>query len=639
MCGICGVYNYKTDEPVNERLIQDMATIMQHRGPDDAGHYLDGSVGLGFRRLSIIDLSGGAQPMSNEDDSIWLVFNGEIYNFLDLRPTLEAKGHQFKTRSDTEVILHTYEQYGPIEGLQHLNGMFGIAIWDKNKQRMVLARDPFGVKPLYYYDDGQRLIFGSDIKAILCHPIVKREVDLQGLNDYLTFRFIPSPRTLLRGIKKLPPGYALICTKDGSRQERFHKAIPHIESSYNEQYYIEGLQHHIYNAVKRQMISDVPIGVMLSGGTDSTTLATIMAKISNQPIKTFTVGFDSDFEKNELVPARQAAKKLGAEHHDIVISADEYFDYLPKFMWYSEEPTATPSALAFYQVCKLARQHVKVVLLGQGADEPFAGYGRHLGERYGFLYRSVPAPIRRHSIDLYIQNLNRNLQLKRMTRSLGSSDPIERFTHVYTIFNNDLKQALYQPNLGLLNDTLTGLETVKNWQTDVSHLDGLSQMLYIDARLSLPDWLLLYGDKMSMATSLEARVPFLDLELMAFAESIPSHLKVKGRTQKYILKQAITKWVPQSVITRKKIGFDTPMDKWLQGSLTQQVKELLLNSNSGCREYFSPQHIERMLELHRDRKEDYNNHLFILILFEIWYQQFIANNPVENSGFKELIFS
>lgn len=629
MCGICGVYNYRDKEPVNGQVVKRMTTIMQHRGPDDEGYHLDGPVGLGFRRLSIIDLAGGAQPMSNEDDTVWVVFNGEIYNFLDLRPVLAAQGHRFKTRCDTEVILHAYEQYGEVGGLQQLNGMFGLSIWDKNRRQMVLARDPFGIKPLYYYDDGKRLIFGSDIKAILCHPSVERDLDLQGLDDYLTFRFIPSPRTLLKGISKVPPGYALSCNEGGVRSFRFHKVIPHIDRGKSEAYYVEGLQHHIRNAVERQMISDVPIGVMLSGGTDSSTIAAIMAQISDQPIKTFTVGFDTPgFRGNELIPARESADRVGAEHHQVVISAEEFFDFLPRFMWYSEEPTATPSALAYHYVCKLAREHVKVVLLGQGADEPFAGYGRHLGERYGLLYRSLPGPIRRWSIDAYIKRLRRQQQLKRMTGSLGIRDPLERLTCVYTIFDTDMKRHLYRTGLGPTSDRLPGLEAVERWQADVRHLDGLSQMLYVDARLSLPDWLLLYGDKMSMANSLEARVPFLDLELMAFAESIPPRFKIKGRTQKHILKRAVLKWVPESVVERRKIGFLTPMDAWLQSSLAQQVNDLLLDRDSGCRELFSGEYIEQLLERHRSQEEDYRDHLFVLILFEIWYQQFIAAQPV-----------
>jgi len=628
MCGICGIYHYKTGQPVDEALLRQMTRLMEHRGPDDEGLYLDGAVGLGFRRLSIIDLSGGAQPMSNEDDSLWIVFNGEIYNFLDLRPALEAQGHHFKTRADTEVILHTYEQYGRQEGLNQLNGMFGLGLWDAARRQIVLARDTFGVKPLYYYDDGQRLIFGSDIKPILAYPGVPRQVDLHALDEYLTFRFVPAPGTLFQNIHKLPPGYALVCDQNGSRLERYACWTPQIGPEQPQAAYIEGLQHYIEQGVRRQMISDVPIGVMLSGGVDSSTIATLMAQASSLPIKAFTVGFGGGFKKDELTPARQVAQRLGAEHYEVTISADEYFDFLPRFLWYSEEPTATSSALAFHYVCKLAREQVKVVLLGQGADEPFCGYQRHLAERYGGWYRAVPGWLRRYSIDAAIGALRRNESLKRIPRTMGYGDPLERLTRVYTIFDLSLKRQLYRPELDLLSGELPGKAAVARWQTDVRHLDGLAQMLYVDAHFSLSDWLLLYGDKMAMATSLEARVPFLDLELMKYAESIPSRLKIQGTTRKYLLKRAVSRWIPPEVIERPKVGFETPMDAWLQSALEGKVRELLLSSTSGCREYFSATAITSMLEQHRSSQEDYSNHLLILILFEIWYQQFIATSPV-----------
>jgi len=627
MCGICGIYNYKSAEPVNASLLARMTRLMEHRGPDDEGLHLDGPVGMGFRRLSIIDLSGGAQPMSSENDRLWIVFNGEIYNFQDLRPALEQQGHQFKTRSDTEVILHTVEQHGWRAGLSQLNGMFGLCIWDAARREMILARDAFGVKPVYYYDDGQRLIFGSDIKPILACPDVPRQVDLAALDEYLTFRFVPAPATLFKNIHKLPPGYALICDQNGSRLERYYCVPPQIQKGRSEQEYIEGLQFHIEQAVRRQMISDVPIGVMLSGGVDSSTIATLMAQASSQPIKAFTVGFGGGFAKDEITPAREVAQRLGAEHSEVLISADEYFDFLPKFLWYSEEPTATSSALAFHYVCKLASQQVKVVLVGQGADEPFGGYHRHLAERYGQWYRNIPAGLRQVTLDAAINGLTRNERLKRIPRTAGVTDDLERLTREYTIFDVGLKERLYRPGLGLLGGELPGKSAVARWQADVAGLDGLAQMQYIDARLSLPDWLLLYGDKMAMATSLEARVPFLDLDLMKYAESIPSGLKIQNGQRKALLKKAVQRWIPQEVIRRPKVGFETPMDSWLQSKLEGKVRELLLAPNSGCSQYFDPQAIARMLEQHRSRQEDYSNHLLILILFEIWHQQFIANAP------------
>jgi len=621
MCGICGIYNYKTGEPAPERLIRAMVASIIHRGPDDNGFHFDGALGLGLRRLSIIDLVGGKQPISNETGTVWIVSNGEIYNFQDLRRELEAFGHTFKTRSDTEVIVHAYEQWG-LDALPRLNGMFGLALWDTAQRQLVLARDPFGVKPLYYWDDGRTLVFGSEIRAILCHPDVKREVDLEALDEFLTLTFVPSPRTAMAGIRKLLPGHALVCTVQGAQQHRFHRVIPQLLTERTEADLIDELRERIVMAVKRQMVADVPVGAMLSGGVDSSTVATIMTELSGGPIETFTVGFEGSFSQNELRPARAMAQRIGSQHHEVIISADEYADFLPRSIWYLEEPVATASTLAFYKVCQLARQHVKVVLTGQGADEPFAGYPRYLGERYSGLYRALPGAVRNGLIVPLVERLPRNERLKRAVRSLHVDDPLERMVAVYTILDAPLKHRLYRDGL-MPEDRGRDCDAVRLWQSDVIGLDGLSQMLYVDARLSLADNLLMYGDKMAMAVSLEVRVPFLDLELMALVESIPPGLKIRGRTQKYILKKAVSKWVPSEVITRKKIGFATPVDEWFRRDLRAEIKDRLLAPGSACRAYFQPDTIRKMLDDHQIGRQDYKRALFSLLTFEIWHEQFI----------------
>jgi asparagine synthase (glutamine-hydrolysing) len=623
MCGIAGVYNYRDWKPVESTLCNDMIGALAHRGPDDDGLYFCDRAGLalGHRRLSIIDLAAGHQPMSNEDATVWVVFNGEIYNFQDLRPELESCGHTFQTRSDTETIVHAYEQWG-IASFPRLNGMFAFALWDEKKRTLVLARDPFGIKPLYYWNNGKTLAFASEIKSILHHPDVERAVDPQALSDYLSLTYVPSPRTVFAGINKLPPGYALVCTPEGVVVRRFYRNPPRLQSRRSEQDVLEELRSRLVSAVKRQMIADVPIGAMLSGGVDSSMLASIMTELAGGPIETFTIGFEGDFKLNELEAARASACRIGSHHREIVVSADEYVKLLPHTIWHLEEPVATDSTLAFYMVCQLAREHVKVVLTGQGADEPFAGYPRHLGERYGSLYRRMPTAVQRGFIKPLIQCLPRNEPLKRAVSSLGAVDPLDRFIRVYNTMDPSLKQEL------LRGDILQGCdasmrEIVQSWQSDVAHLDGLSQMLYVDARLSLADKLLMYGDKMSMAVSLEARVPYLDLELMEFVESLPPALKIRGRTQKYLLKKAAAKWVPRDVIYRKKIGFQTPLDEWLQKELRCVVEDRLLSPGSACRTYLEPEVVRQMLDDHQRRRQNHRRTLLSLLTFEIWHEQFI----------------
>ncbi len=629
MCGITGVFNYREKLPVDKSLLERMNRAIRHRGPDDDGSYFMDAAGvaLGHRRLSIIDLDAGGQPMANEDGKLWIVYNGEIYNFGELRRELESHGHIFRTNCDTETIVHGWEQWG-VDGLPRLNGMFAFALWDETQRRLVLARDPFGIKPIYYWDDGSTLLFGSEIKAILEHPKVKRAVDIEGLDQFLTLTFVPSERTAFEGIKKLPPGFILECDERGVRTRRFYKVIPSMITGRSEADLVHELRELIEAAVRRQMISDVPVGAMLSGGVDSTTISTLMTAITGEPIDTFTVGFSGDFDENELEFARATSKQIGSRHHDLEISAAEYDEFLPRSIWSLEEPVATASTLAFFKVCELAREHVKVVLTGQGADEPFAGYPRHLAERYGGLYRTIPRPMRDGLIAPLVRALPRNEQLKRAVRSHTIGSAGARLAEVYTIFDAGLKARLY-PGGPMGEAPTNGCASIDLWQADVAGLDSFTQMLYIDARFSLSDNLLLYSDKMAMAVSLEARVPFLDLDLMKFVESLPPGLKVKGRTQKYLLKKAVSKWIPDEVIRRRKIGFSTPIDRWFRSELGSTIRDRLLDPSSACAEYFNVAELERMLEDHRRGRQDYKRALFSLLTFELWHGQFIEPSSLE----------
>ena len=618
MCGICGIYHYGSSEPASEPLVREMTAAIRHRGPDDEGFLFDGQLGMGMRRLSIIDLEGGAQPIASESGRHVTVFNGEIYNFRDLRAELETFGHLFRTRADTESVVHAYEQWG-FASLARLNGMFGIALWDAADRTLILARDPYGIKPLYYHDDGLTLRFGSEIKSVLCDAAVPRRVDTGALDLFLTFSYVPSPNTAFEGIHKVPPGHALVCGPRGCTLRRFHFAVPRDLDRRDEATLVAELRELIAAAVRRQMVADVPVGALLSGGVDSTAIATIMSRLTERPIDTFTVGFHRH-ELDETARARETARRLGSHHHEIVISADDYAEFLPRAVWHLEDLVATDSTLAYYRVCQLARRSVKVVLTGQGADEPFAGYPRHLGERYGWVWRGLPAAARDGAARTLVERLPRNDRLKRAVHSLGTRDSLARMLAVWTIVDADLKQRLYLPDA---RPTDRSASATSIWGPDVRHLDGLSQMLYMDARLSLADNLLVYGDKMSMAVSLEARVPFLDLELMSFVERVPPHLKIRGLTRKYILRQAVRKWVPRDVLERKKVPFESPIDRWLRADLTQHVRELLLAGDSACMQYFRRETVEGMVAQHVSGREDYRRALLSLIVFELWHDQFI----------------
>ena len=624
MCGICGIVNFKSQKPVNSFILKNMADVLNHRGPDDEGYWCDGPVGFAQKRLSIIDLQGGHQPLSNEDQSIWITFNGEIYNYANLMSSLIRQGHTFSTRSDTETIVHTYEEQG-LNFVNALNGMFAFALWDKKLNQLVLARDPFGIKPLYFWHTLDGLAFSSEIKSFLTHPEYLREIDLQSLDEYLTYQFVPSPRTIFTGVFKLQPGHCLV-VKDGAERiiQFAHKEIQLIQN-WDERDLIDKLQNHIHAAVKRQMVSDVPVGVLLSGGVDSATVAAIMSEHSSNPVMSFTVGFEGDFNKNELESARRTAQIMGTQHHEIVIGSNEFLKVFPDTIWHMDEPVATTSALAMYWISELAAKYVKVVLTGQGADEPWAGYRRYRGEKLGEIYRMVPGIIRKRIIGPIVKVVPRAESLKRSVYALGCDDPVERFTNVYTVFTKEMKKALYQN--WLYEDTQIGSPnlSLQYWQSQVNRLDPLSQQLFIETRFSLPDNLLLYGDKMAMAFSLEARVPLLDLELMDFVENLPSNLKLHGlREHKYLYRKAIRKWLPDEIMNRPKIGFATPIDLWLQKNISTYVRELLTSPGSACSKYFNTDVIELMISDHISKREDNSRALFTLMVFENWFNQFMV---------------
>ncbi len=621
MCGICGIFHYGRDAGVSRPLVQAMATSLRHRGPDDEGLHLDGPIGLGFRRLAIIDLETGHQPLANEDGSRWVILNGEIYNYRELRSQLEKAGHRFRTRSDTETIVHGHEEWGR-EVTNHLNGIFGFAVWDAASRALLLARDHLGVKPVYWYDDGERLLFASEIKAILQDESVPRELDPEALRIFLALGFVPSPHTLFKGIRKLPPGHRLHVDATGPRLERYWHTVPQIGRLRDEEA-TEEYSRRFRLAVERQMVCDVPVGSLLSGGVDSAMVTAVMRQQSPYPITTFSVGFQEEGDWNELDEAAESARLLGTQHQELRISSQEYVDFFPESLWHLEEPVLSQSTFAFYFLTKLARQSVKVVLTGLGADEPLAGYERYRGERLaGSLGWLAGSPVSRR----LVAALPRAEKLRRAAQALGERDPLQRFARIHALFSPAETQGLLRPDVAAALADFDPLAPLRAWQRDVQHLDGLSQLLYIDTRLSLPDDLLFYGDKLAMANSLEARVPILDYELVEFVETLPPGLKLRGLTGKYVHKQAARRWLPDSIIRRRKKGFATPVDLWFQSELDGFVRDTLLGPGSACREHFEPAALETLLAEHRERRRDHRRRIFALLSFELWQRRFLRSS-------------
>ncbi len=624
MCGICGVFDLGGN-PVEPGLVCRMAAALRHRGPDGEGFHINGRVGLGHRRLSIIDLAGGAQPIANEDDTLQIVFNGEIYNFIELRGELEAAGHRFKTRSDTEVILHGYEEWG-VDCVNRFNGMFAFAIWDQNKQRLFIARDHLGIKPLYYTRIADRLLFASEIKALLEDPQCPRAVNLTALSQLFTLRFVPSPNTLFEGIQKLPPGHWMIADTAGIRVERYWRWAPSVFSTATEAELIDRYRGLVEDAVRLQMRSDVPVGLFLSSGVDSAALLALMGQHAGAPVRTFTIGFEDGEKSNETRDARALAERFGAEHDEMIVGASDYERYFDRHLWDLEEPLGNETAAAFYFVSQLASRKVKVALTGQGADEPWAGYHRYIGIKLSQWYSRLPAFLTDGVIRSVIERTSSNERLRRGVAALSERDILARMVKTYSFFSADMKTKLFQPWLkaAISVEGLEARDALRGLQNDVAALDLLSQMLYIDTRANLPDDLLMVGDKTAMANSLEARVPYLDYRIVEFIESLPPRLKLKGFKGKYLHKKALEKWVPGEVVHRRKKGFDNPIDQWLRNRMKSFVADCLLSDSSAVARYFDRGYIRELFARHESGQRNHMRHLYLLISFELWHQRFIG---------------
>lgn len=623
MCGICGVFNFR-GEAVDRDLVERMASAIAHRGPDGDGFHVNGPIGLGHRRLSIIDLEGGAQPITNEDDSLYIIFNGEIYNFVELREELENCGHRFKTRSDTEVILHGYEEWG-LDCVCRFNGIFAFALWDQNRKRLFLARDHLGVKPLYHTRAGNRMLFSSEIKALLVDADCPRAVNLPALGQLFTLRYVPSPNTLFEGIHKLPPGHRMVVDSAGTRVERYWTSKPQIRTDIREGELVEQYQGLVEDAVRLQMRSDVPVGLFLSSGVDSGALLALMSKQSNGPVRTFTIGFEDGEKSNETRDARDMAARFGADHEEMIVSASDYQKYYDRYIWDLEEPVGNETAAAFYFVSLITSRKVKVALTGQGADEPWAGYHRYLGVKLSRIYSRLPRFFTDGVLRPMIESTSKNERLQRGVAALSERDVLSRLVKIYSFYSSAMKQRLFLPWVKehISPNGLEARQALSRLHADVAHLDPLTQILYMDTRSNLPDDLLMVGDKTAMANSLEARVPYLDHRLVEFIETLPPSLKLRGFTGKYLHKKALQKWLPSEVVYRKKKGFANPIDQWLRDRMRFYVNESLLSERSAVGRYFDREYIRQLVTQHESHRQNYLRHVYLLISFEMWHQRFM----------------
>ena len=626
MCGICGKINLN-NEPIDEALLRKMTSCLSHRGPDDEGLYIKGNVSLGHRRLSIIDLSQFAhQPMSNEDGTIWIVYNGEIYNFLELRDVLIKKGHTFRSRSDTETIIHLYEEYGP-ECLVYLKGMFAFALWDVKKQLLFLARDRIGKKPLYYWHSPNTFVFVSEIKSILQDDNFQRKPDYTAIHHYLTYQYVPSPWTAFEGIKKLPAAHYLVLKNGNIEVKRYWKLSYLPKHTIKEKDLKAEIIERLKEAVRIRLISDVPLGAFLSGGIDSSTVVALMSGIMKEPVKTFSIGFKEE-KYNELGYARMIAEKFRTDHTEFIVEP-KAVEILDKLVWHYNEPFADSSAIPTYYVSKLAREHVTVILNGDGGDENFAGYGRYKANQVsGFMHSFVPLPLARlvyplvrliphgKDPDNFFWRLKRFLQEYTNTPELRNAQWLCHFT-------TEMKEDIYTDDFLCRFANTDSFELILNRCGEAEADSFVDRVLYADVMMYLPDDLLVKVDVASMANSLEARSPFLDHEFMEFAAGIPAEMKLKGLTTKYILKEALRNILPDEVLFREKMGFGVPIDYWFRNELKGMVYDTLLSEKAVSRGYFKKESIKKILDEHVSEKWNWHNHIWNLLMLELWHRMFI----------------
>ena len=636
MCGINGIaFSSRSRRHVDASVLKSMRDVITHRGPDDEGIFIDGPVGLGHRRLSIVDVAAGHQPMSNEDGSLYITYNGEVYNHADFRETLEALGHVYQTHCDTETILHLYEEYGE-SCVEHLRGMFAFAIWDRNKKELFIARDRLGVKPLYYVhcDDGS-FYFASEIKALLDARAVTPELNFAAFSDYLANHATSGEETLFTNVKRLMPGHTLTW-RDGKVTIKKYWDVSFAKTARGErsdQDYIAEWGELFRKSVQLRLMADVPLGMFLSGGIDSSAIAAVMSTLVDEPIKTFSVAF-AEREANELEYARVVARAFKTDHHEVVISPDQFFEALPELIWHEDEPLAHPSSVALYFVSELASQHVKVVLTGEGSDELMAGYGRYhktllnlaLGERY---QRMVPSGVRELVRDRIAGMRGSKLQRTFLNRS---TDLESIYFDNFAVFpRSDQEQLLTRETI----DSIGGIDPycgVRRVLADTDAKSLLDRLLYADIKTYLHE-LLMKQDQMSMAASVESRVPFLDHKLVEFTSSLPEQLKLHGSTTKYVLRQSMKGVLPDQILTRPKMGFPVPIGAWFRGAYAKVLDEYVLSSRAMDRSIFNQEYTRKLVSQHQRGEANHSERLWSLVNLEMWLRRFIDGEDI-SGGWK-----
>lgn len=625
MCGIAGFVDLWERKASGledrQQILARMCRIIRHRGPDDQGLMVKPGVALGMRRLAIIDLVSGNQPMSGEDGSVTIVFNGEIYNFQELTPKLEACGHKFHTHSDTEAIVHAYEEFGP-ECLKDLRGMFAFAIWDDKARTLFVARDRAGKKPLYYTTTPKgTFVFGSELKSLLEHPDVEREIDPQALDAYFTLGYVPDPLSIFRNVHKLPPGHYLNFTNGQVTVKQYWDFELQPRESQNEADYLDELRALLDESVRLRLISDVPLGAFLSGGIDSSTVVGLMARHMGQPVKTFSIGFHED-SYNELKYARLTAQKFGTDHHEFFVTPD-ICDVVDDLVWHFDEPFADSSAIPTYMVSKLARDHVTVILSGDGGDELFAGYTRYAVERKRGGFERLPKPLREGVMRPLSERLPHAAWGRNYLHNV-SLDPISRYLDSVSVFSSLNRKSLYTSDFsakigpgGYASSLFFDL--VENVKSD----DPVDRLLYLDSKTYLPGDILTKVDRMSMAVSLEGRAPLLDHKLIEFVTRIPSSLKLTGLETKHIMKTAVKDLVPAEILNRPKQGFGVPIQEWINQQLRSRIRETLSESRTRQRGYVDSRYVDVLLDEHERGRRDHSMGLWALVMLELWHRQFV----------------
>jgi asparagine synthase (glutamine-hydrolysing) len=624
MCGIAGFVERDSDGrqlPDRAIVLDRMCRIIEHRGPDDQGTMVDGAVALGMRRLSIIDLAGGHQPMTTPDGDVTIVFNGEIYNYRELFKELETRGHRFQTRSDTESILRCYREFGE-DCVQHLRGMFAFAIWDAPLRKLFVARDRAGEKPLYYTTTAAgTFVFGSELKCLLEHPEVKREINPEALDAYLTFGYVPDPLSIFNGIHKLPPGHFLTFS-DGNLQVQQYWDFPdETNESLDYSECLEELRRLLKESVRMRLVSDVPLGAFLSGGVDSSTIVALMAQEMSEPVKTFSIGFAED-SYNELKYARVVAKHFGTDHRELIVTPD-VCHVIDELLWHFDEPFADQSVIPTYYVSKLAREHVKVALSGDGGDELFAGYTRYAidRKRQGFEY--LPRVVRQRFIKSLSQRLPHGARGRNYLYNV-SQDPVERYIDSISVFTNLVKSDLYSEDfLGTLRRYHPAAALYREFATRVRSGDAIDRLLYLDSKTYLPGDILTKVDRMSMAVSLEARVPLLDHVLIEFVARMPSSWKMRGLESKFIFKEAVKGLVPDEILNRPKQGFGVPIATWINDQLRERIDDTLSEQRTRQRGFIRPEYIDVLRGEHNRGRRDHSQALWTVLMFELWCRTYV----------------